>query len=103
MDKEIKLVAYDPMISVKCMDEYFKTKTPYCSLYSEDGYEITVHCEVLYQTKWVVYFDFEKFNFYFIIEFCILATSFNFSKVLSSYGIYSRKCCRTFHFEFSWI
>ena len=63
MDKEIKLVAYDPMVLVKCMDEYFKTKTPQCSLYSEDGYEIPVHCEVLYQTKWVVYFDFENFNF----------------------------------------
>ena len=55
MEKEIKLVLYDPMVLVKCMDEYFKTKTPDCSLYSEDGYEIPVHREVLYQTKWVVY------------------------------------------------
>ena len=76
MEKEIKLVLYDPMVLVKCMDEYFKTKTPDCSLYSEDGYEIPVHCEVLYQTKWVDYFDFENFNFYFIIEFSIPATTF---------------------------
>ena len=84
MEKEIKLILYDPMVLVKCMDEYFKTKTPDCSLYSEDGYEIPVHCEVLYQTKWVDYFDFENFNFYFIIEFSILATTFKLSKVLSS-------------------
>ena len=69
MEKEIKLVLYDPMVLVKCMDEYFKTKTPDCSLYSEDGYEIPVHCEVLYQTKWVVYFGVEQFDFYFIIDF----------------------------------
>ena len=84
MEDQIKLVLYDPMVLVKCMDEYFKTKTPDCSLYSEDGYEIPVHCEVLYQTKWVDYFDFENFNFYFIIEFSILATTFKLSKVLSS-------------------
>ena len=84
MENQIKLVLYDPMVLVKCMDEYFKTKTPDCSLYSEDGYEIPVHCEVLYQTKWVDYFDFENFNFYFIIEFSILATTFKLSKVLSS-------------------
>ena len=84
MEDQIKLVLYDPMVLVKCMDEYFKTKTPECSLYSEDGYEIPVHCEVLYQTKWVDYFDFENFNFYFIIEFSILATTFKLSKVLSS-------------------
>ena len=56
MEHEIKLVTYDPMVLVECMDEYFKKKTPDCSLYSEDGYEIPVHREVLYQTKWVVYF-----------------------------------------------
>ena len=84
MENQIKLVLYDPMVLVKCMDEYFKTKTPECSLYSEDGYEIPVHSEVLYQTKWVDYFDFENFNFYFIIEFSILATTFKLSKVLSS-------------------
>ena len=84
MKDEIKLVSYDPMILVKFMDVYFKTKTPDCSLYSEDGYEIPVHSEVLYQTKWVDYFDFENFNFYFIIEFSILATTFKLSKVLSS-------------------
>ena len=54
MEDEIKLVAYDPMVLVKYMDEYFNTKTPDCSFYSEDGHEIPVHREVLYQTKWVV-------------------------------------------------
>ena len=88
MDKEIRLFAYDPMVLVKCMDEYFKTKIPKCSLYSEDGYEIPVHCEVLYQTKWVVYFDFENFNFYLIIELCILATTFKLSKIISSYTFF---------------
>ena len=63
MEDEIKLVAYDPMVLVKYMDEYFNTKTPDCSFYSEDGHEIPVHCEVLYQTKWVVYFDFKNLNF----------------------------------------
>ena len=60
MDTEIKLVAYDPMVLVKYMYIYFNTKTPDCSLYSEDGYEIPVHKEVLYQTKWVVYCDTEN-------------------------------------------
>ena len=67
MEDEIKLVAYDPMVLVKYMDEYFNTKTPDCSFYSEDGHEIPVHCEVLYQTKWVVYFNSK--NLHFIIEF----------------------------------
>ena len=89
MEKEIKLILYDPMVLVKCMDEYFKTKTPDCSLYSEDGYEIPVHCEVLYQTKWVDYFDFENFNFYFIIEFSILAT-LSFQKFFHQYGVHIR-------------
>ena len=55
MKDEIKLVSYDPMILVQFMDVYFKTKTPDCSLYSQEGHEILVHSEVLYQTKWVVY------------------------------------------------
>ena len=60
MEDEIKLVAYDPMALVKYMDEYFNTKTPDCSFYSEDGHEIPVHREVLYQTKWVVQFNSEN-------------------------------------------
>ena len=71
MKDENKLVAYDPLVLVKFMDVYFKTKPPDCSLYSEDGHEILVHSEVLYQTKWVVYFNSEKWHF--IIEFSILA------------------------------
>ena len=67
MEDEIKLVAYDPMVLVKYMDEYFNTKTPDCSFYSEDGHEIPVHCELLYQTKWVVYFNSENWHFNIII------------------------------------
>ena len=71
MKDENKLVAYDPLVLVKFMDVYFKTKPPDCSLYSEDGHEILVHSEVLYQTKWVVYFDLKDFNFVsLIIPFC---------------------------------
>jgi hypothetical protein len=76
MEDEIKLVAYDPMVLVKYMDEYFNTKTPDCSFYSEDGHEIPVHCEVLYQTKWVVYFNSENCRYYFISEFSIFDVSF---------------------------
>ena len=63
MKDEVKLVANDPMVFVKFMDVYFKTKTPDCSLYSKEGHEILVHSEVLYQTKWVVYLDLISFNF----------------------------------------
>ena len=76
MEDEIKLVAYDPMVLVKYMDEYFNTKTPDCSFYSEDGHEIPVHCEVLYKTKWVVYFNSENCRYYFISEFSIFDVSF---------------------------
>ena len=75
MEKEIKLVLYDPIVLVKCMDEYFKTKTPDCSLYSEDGYEIPVHCEVLYQTKWVVYFDLKNLISISLLNFVSLLLS----------------------------
>ena len=67
MKDENNLVAYDPLVLVKFMDVYFKTKTPDCSLYSEDGHEILVHSEVLYQTQWVVYFDLKDFNFAYLI------------------------------------
>ena len=45
------LVNKDPLIYVKYMDYYFATQAPDCSFYSEDGYEIPVHKEVLYQTE----------------------------------------------------
>ena len=83
MEDEIKLVAYDPMVLVKYMALYFNTKPPDCSFYSEDGYEIPVHCEVLYQTKWVVYFNSE--NCHFISEFSILDVNFLTSNGMNTY------------------
>ena len=35
------------------IDSYFDTKKPDCSLFSEDGFEFTVHKELLFQTKFL--------------------------------------------------
>ena len=43
----------DPMAVVDNMDSYFKKIPPDCSLFSEDGFEIPVHKEVLYQTEFM--------------------------------------------------
>ena len=43
----------DPLATVNHMDTYFKRIPPDCSLYSEDGFEIPVHKEVLYQTEFM--------------------------------------------------
>ena len=43
----------DPLATVKHMDSYFKQIPPDCSLFSEDGFEIPVHKEVLYQTEFM--------------------------------------------------
>ena len=85
MKDEVRLVANDPLVLVKFMDVYFKTKTPDCSLYSEEGHEILVHSEVLYQTKWVVYFDFENF------EFVSLIISLTCQKFYPVNGVHIRK------------
>ena len=45
-----KFVNKDTMTVVKYMDSQLKLKEPDCSLYSEDGYEIVIHKELLYQT-----------------------------------------------------
>ena len=89
MKDEFKLVTFDPMILVKFMDAYFKTKTPDCSLYSQEGHEILVHSEVLYQTKWVVYFDFENFNFVSLIVPC------SYQKFFPVNGVHKKKISQT--------
>ena len=43
----------DPLATVSHMDSYFKQMPPDCSLFSEDGFEIPVHKEVLYQTEFM--------------------------------------------------
>ena len=43
----------DPLATVNHMDSYFKKILPDCSLFSEDGFEIPVHKEVLYQTEFM--------------------------------------------------
>ena len=91
MEDEIKLVVNDPMVLVKCMDAYFKTKTPDCSLYSQEGHEILVHSEVLYQTKWVVYFDFENFNFVSLI------VPYSYQKFFPVMDFTSKKNSQTIH------
>ena len=42
-----------PLAIVNHMDSYFKQMPPDCSLFSEDGFEIPVHKELLYQTRYM--------------------------------------------------
>ena len=44
---------HNPMVLVNSFDSYCSTKPPDCSLYSEDGYEFSVHKELLCQTKFL--------------------------------------------------
>ena len=43
----------DPLATVNHMESYFKQIPPDCSLFSEDGFEIPVHKEILYQTEFM--------------------------------------------------
>ena len=43
----------EPMAIVNGMDSYFKHTPPDCSLFSQDYYEISIHKEVLFQTKYM--------------------------------------------------
>jgi len=43
----------DPMVFIGNMDSYFKYAQPDCSLYSKDNYQILIHKELLYQTKFM--------------------------------------------------
>ena len=43
----------DPLFIVNNMGSYFKQVPPDCALFSEDGFEIPVHKELLYQTRFL--------------------------------------------------
>merc|ERR1711976_602686 len=43
----------EPMALIDHMELYFKERLPDCSIFSEDKFEIKVHKEVLYQTKYL--------------------------------------------------
>ena len=43
----------DPLVVVKNMDSYFKQIPPDCSLFCEDGSELSIHKELLYQTRFL--------------------------------------------------
>ena len=43
----------DPLALVNNMDSYFKQIPADCSLFSEDGFELPIHKELLYQTKFM--------------------------------------------------
>ena len=43
----------DPLVVVKNMDSYFKQIPPDCSLFCEDGSELPIHKELLYQTRFM--------------------------------------------------
>ena len=43
----------DPLAIVNNMGSYFKQVPPDCTLFSEDGFEIPVHKELLYQTRFL--------------------------------------------------
>ena len=43
----------EPLVLVRNMDSYFLSTAPDCSLFSQDNYEIQIHKELLYQTKYL--------------------------------------------------
>ena len=43
----------DPLALVDNMDSYFKEIPADCSLFSDDGFELPIHKELLYQTKFM--------------------------------------------------
>ena len=47
------VIAQDPLVLCQNMDLYFKNTPPDCSLYSEGNHEISIHKELLYQTKYM--------------------------------------------------
>lgn len=49
----VKLQNRDPFILVENMGSYFKHTLPDCSLFSEDNFEVSIHKEILYQTKFM--------------------------------------------------
>ena len=49
----VKLINKDNLDMVNYIESDIKLQPPDCSLFSEDGYEIPIHKEVLYQTKFL--------------------------------------------------
>ena len=47
------VIAQEPLVLCQNMDSYFKNTPPDCSLYSEGNHEISIHKELLYQTKYM--------------------------------------------------
>ena len=47
------VIAQDPLVLCQNMDSYFKNTPPDCSLYSEGNHEISIHKELLYQTRYM--------------------------------------------------
>ena len=47
------VITQDPFVLCNNMDSYFKNTPPDCSLYSEGNHEISIHKELLYQTKYM--------------------------------------------------
>ena len=47
------VIAQEPLVLCQNMDSYFKNTPPDCSLYSEGNQEISIHKELLYQTKYM--------------------------------------------------
>ena len=52
-DEKVKIINSRPMAIAENIDSYFDSKKPDCSLFSEDGFEFTVHKELLFQTKFM--------------------------------------------------
>ena len=52
-NEKIKIINSRPMAIAENINSYFESKKPDCSLFSEDGFEFTVHKELLFQTKFM--------------------------------------------------
>ena len=51
---KVKLKNEDSLAVMNYKESYFMQKPPDCSLFSEDGHEILIHKELLYQTKFML-------------------------------------------------
>ena len=47
------VITKEPLVLCNNMDSYFKNTPPDCSLYSKGNHEISIHKELLYQTKYM--------------------------------------------------
>ena len=51
---KVKLKSKDSLAVMNYKESYFMQKPPDCSLFSEEGHEILIHKELLYQTKFML-------------------------------------------------